>query len=136
MFRSLLAAGLAGLLSCPAFCEPQPCGRATCPALFHLSSSADSRTYALLLAAPEAGCPRVRYRVETASQVFLGHTPPLAPGEVAVVRLGAGFAEGVHVLHIAALGCATGPVLARRVTLRKASPDHGWRAAALLAGKV
>ena len=69
-------------------------------------------------------------RVEDAAAVFLGHTQPLAPGELGVVRMGEGFAAGEHELTIAAEGCYTRPAATRRVTLAKLSPDHGWRAVA------
>lgn len=81
-----------------------------------------------MLAAPEAGCRRVRFRV-VGDGVLLGQTPPLAPGELVVVRLGRGFPAGQVQLRIAAIGCDQPPAALRRVTLAKMSPDHGWRAA-------
>jgi hypothetical protein len=64
-----------------------------------------------------------------AGEVFLGHTPPLLPGELAVVRMGRGFPEGVNRVTVASVGCEAHPAATRRVVLAKASPDHGWRAA-------
>ncbi|NJS38872.1 MAG: hypothetical protein HC783_07465 [Rhodobacteraceae bacterium] len=74
----------------------------------------EATSYGILLAAPAKGCLRVRFRVETAAQGFLGHTPALRPGEVAVVRIGQGFTEGETMLRIVAEGCATLPALVRR----------------------
>jgi hypothetical protein len=105
-----------------------PSGR-SCAGLFTLLSVDEAKSYALLVVAPKTGCRRVRYRVETAAARFVGHTPPLAAGDAAVVRLGLGYATGTHLLRIAAEGCFLPPALVRRVTLRKPSPDHGWRAA-------
>jgi hypothetical protein len=123
-------AGLILLFASPVSADPPGCqGWRPCAHVFTLHSVAEGKTYALLVAAPITGCRRVRYRVETAGARFVGHTPPLAAGEVAVVRLGLGFAPGAHLLRIAAEGCALPPALTRRVTLRKPSPDHGWRAA-------
>jgi hypothetical protein len=98
-----------------------------------MASSSEERSYGLLIGAPDAGCRRVRYRVETSGQALLGRTPILAAGEVAVVRIGAGFRAGPHVLVVTGEGCSQAPGLSRRVTLRKTSPDHGWRAARVLA---
>ena len=128
MIRSAFLAGV--FLSLPAMsaADPAVCLRANCAHDFQLASVSASKSYGLLLAAPKYGCRKVRFRVETASQAFLGHTPPLAPGEVAVVRMGPGFAEGPHALIIAAEGCNAAPSIARRVTLAKLSPDHGARA--------
>jgi hypothetical protein len=94
-----------------------------------LTSGAETKNYGLLLAAPADGCRRVRYRVETPARVVLGRSPELSPGGMAVVRIGNGFAVGAHVLIVRGDGCTKAPGLARRVTLRKLSPDHGWRAA-------
>lgn len=99
-----------------------------CPTTVSLSSLSEQQSYGLLLAAPETGCRRVRFRVEEAG-VLLGQTPPLGPGELAVVRLGRGFPKGQVRLRIAAIGCDRPPAAMRRVTLAKMSPDHGWRAA-------
>ena len=112
-----------------AFSEHQTCSRATCPHEVRMASTAAEKSYGLLLGAPDAGCRRVRYRVETTGQVLLGRTPVLAAGEVAVVRIGNGFQAGAHTLIVTAEGCSQAPVLSRRVTLKKMSPDHGWRAA-------
>jgi hypothetical protein len=105
------------------------CDAKGCPTPFDLTSTSESRSYGVLIAAPDVGCRRVRFRVETKDAGFLGHTPPLAPGELGVVRVGRGFAAGEHPLTIASEGCETPPAATRRVTLAKLSPDHGWRAA-------
>jgi hypothetical protein len=115
-----------------AFSEHVTCSRATCPHKVGLASIAADKIYGLLLGAPEAGCRRVRYRIETTGQVLLGKTPALAAGEVAVVRIGNGFQIGSHTLIVTGEGCDKAPVLSRRVTLKKRSPDHGWRAALVL----
>jgi hypothetical protein len=107
--------------------DPQDCAGQGCTALFRLASTSDQRSYGILIAAPDTGCLRVRFRVEGAGRRFLGHTPPLGPGELAVVRMGHGFSPGDHSLVIAAEGCATRPAATRRVSLAKPSPDHGWR---------
>jgi hypothetical protein len=109
--------------------DPSPCLSKGCALEVRIASVAEAKVYGLLLAAPRTGCRRVRYRVETASLRLLGKTPALRAGEMAVVRIGAGYAEGEHTLFVSAEGCASVPQLSRRVTLRKASPDHGWRAA-------
>lgn len=128
----LLAAGLA-LFPLSLAADPIPdvaaCADAACPYTFSLRSLSDLGLYGLLIAAPDTGCKRVRFRIESEGGNFLGQTPPLAAGELAVVRFGQRFAEGDHALTIAADGCDTQPSAARQVTLRKTSPDHGWRAA-------
>ena len=128
MIRSAFLAGF--FLYFPAIspADPALCGQTNCPHDFQLVSVSAGKSYGLLLAAPKPGCWKVRFRVETAAHGFLGQTPPLAPGEVAVVRMGRGFAEGPHALSIAAEGCNVAPSVARRVTLAKQSPDHGARA--------
>ncbi len=113
--------------------QADPCPRSGCRQNFPLSSVSEATSYGILLAAPTKGCLRVRFRVETVAQGFLGHTPALHPGEVAVVRIGHGFTEGETMLRIVAEGCATLPALVRRVTLAKRSPDHGARSSAMAA---
>jgi hypothetical protein len=127
--KALLLVGMALCAASPVFTDTPPCGGAQCPQVFKLISVSEAKSYGLLLEAPAGDCRRVRYSIRTASARFLGHTPPLGPGEVAVVRMGRGFAEGDHDLTIAADGCAAQPMTTRRVTLAKTSPDHGWRAA-------
>lgn len=128
MSKSLVAAGLVLSLSCPPSAGTLPCGRIDCPTTVSLASVSEHRSYGLLLVAPETGCRRVRFRVEEAG-VMLGQTPPLDPGELAVVRLGRSFPPGEVRLQILAIGCDRPPAAMRRVTLAKLSPDHGWRAA-------
>jgi hypothetical protein len=128
--KALIVAGVALFATSPVFADTLPCRGERCPQVFTLISVSEAKSYALLLEAPAGDCRRVRYSIRTASARFLGHTPPLGPGEVAVVRMGRGFAEGDHDLTIAADGCSAQPLTTRRVTLAKTSPDHGWRAAA------
>lgn len=128
MKRMLAGVGLLLLSAGSAFSEPHRCTRATCPNEVRIASVADHKVYGLLLGAPDAGCRRVRYRVETEGRVLLGKTPVLGAGEIAVVRLGNGFHPGSHTLIVTAEGCGSAPRLSRSVTLAKASPDHGWRA--------
>ena len=125
----LFLAGLALVL--PASAQPvdDDCRLRGCPVAVSFASVSDSRSYGLLIAAPDSGCRHVRFRVEGAGEVFLGHTPPLLPGELAVVRLGRGFPEGVNQVTVASVGCDAHPAATRRVVLAKVSPDHGWRAA-------
>lgn len=129
MPRIFLLAGLCLAFSQSVGADTASCDGARCATLYNLTSTSETRSYALLIAAPETGCRRVRFRVEGEGETFLGHTPPLAPGELAVVRVGRGFASGQHRLTIASEGCQTAPAALRRVTLAKLSPDHGWRAA-------
>ena len=70
------------------FRTPSAATRSICPNAVRIASIADDKVYGLLLGAPDAGCRRVRYRVETEGRVLLGKTPALAAGEVAVVRIG------------------------------------------------
>lgn len=111
------------------FADPLACDRKACTQVFQLDSSSLTNSYGLLLAAPMQGCHRVRFRIETLAQTFLGQTPALSPGEVSLVRIGRGFSEGETTLTIVAEGCTAPPALVRRVTLAKRSPDHGARAA-------
>lgn len=128
MSKSLLLAGLFLALPAPLVAETDACGARHCRVAVVFASVSDSRSYGLLLAAPETGCRRVRFRVE-GDAGLLGQTPPLAPGELAVVRMGRGFPEGQNRVTVASIGCDAGPAATRRVTLAKLSPDHGWRAA-------
>lgn len=127
--KAIVLAGLGVCVACPAIATEPECKTVHCEHHFHLQSVSETKRYGLLLEAPASDCLKVRYRVLTDAAVFLGHTPPLSPGEIAVVRMGRGFVEGDHLLTIAAEGCAVRPGTARRVTLAKPSPDHGWRAA-------
>jgi hypothetical protein len=121
----------AGFLLLSAFSVgAEACPKGGCRQVYPLASVSAGKSYGLLIAAPLTGCTRVRFRVESLARRFLGHTPALAPGEVFVVRIGSGFAEGQTLLRIVAEGCATPPALVRRVTLAKQSPDHGARAGA------
>ncbi len=128
MTRAFQVAGLALALSCPASAKDDTCFQAGCPTAVSFQSISALRSYGLLIAAPESGCRHVRFRVQGVGAAFLGHTPPLGPGELAVVRLGPGFPAGENRLTIASVGCDAHPAAMRRVVLAKAGPDHGWRA--------
>ena len=123
------AFALAGLLLATPFpADSDVCGARGCPTAVLFASSSDSRSYGLLVAAPDSGCRRVRFRIEGAKARLLGQSPPQAPGELAVVRMGKGFPQGRNWVTIASVGCDTPPAAVRRVTLAKAGPDHSWRA--------
>lgn len=123
-----LLAGLA--LSSPAFPQPDEdsCHQQGCPVAVSFASVSDSRSYGLLIAAPDDGCRHMRFRVEREGAVLLGQTPTLSPGELAVVRLGRGFPAGMNRVTVASLGCDAPPAATRRVVFAKIAPDHGWRA--------
>jgi hypothetical protein len=127
--RMLAGVCLLWLSAGSVFAEPRTCHRAICPSLVPIASVAEHKVYGLLISAPKAGCRLVRYRIETEGLELLGRTPALAAGEVAVVRVGNGFQPGSHTMVVTAEGCTKSPGFFRQVTLRKASPDHGWRAA-------
>jgi hypothetical protein len=129
MKNTLAGVGLLVLFAGSVTSLPRTCHRAICIFTVRISSITEETVYGLLIGAPEVGCRLVRYQVETAGRELLGKTPVLAAGEMGVVRIGNGFQPGDHTLLVTAEGC-TGPLaLLRQVTLRKASPDHGWRAA-------
>jgi hypothetical protein len=128
MTRTLQAASLALALSFPASAKDENCFRTGCPTAVSFQSISALRSYGLLIAAPDSGCRHVRFRVQGDGATFLGHTPPLGPGDLAVVRLGRGFPAGENWLTIASVGCDAPPAATRRVVLAKAAPDHGWRA--------
>lgn len=129
MSKSLLLVGLVLAIPAALWADTERCVRKDCRVAVQFASVSDLRSYGLLIAAPEAGCRRVRFRVE-GNEGFLGQTPPLGPGELAVVRMGRGFPEGRNEVTIAAVGCKAAPAATRRVTLAKIGPDHGWRASA------
>lgn len=126
MTKAFLLAGLVLAASCPARAEDTTCHRRGCPVLVRFASVSDSRSYGLLIAAPDNGCHPVRFRVEGDGSL-LGQTPPLAPGELAVVRMGHGFPKGENQVTVASVGCDAHPAAWRRVVLAKQAPDHGWR---------
>lgn len=92
---------------------------------FVLTASSDLRSYGVWISAPAEGCRIVRYVVASAGRT-LGHSPPLRPGDGALIRIGRGFAMGDHVLDVTGIGCDDPPAEARRVLLGKSSPDHSW----------
>ncbi|MFN5998052.1 MAG: hypothetical protein ACK47C_05390 [Paracoccaceae bacterium] len=126
MTKAIPLAGLFLALSVPVLADTVAC-RSGCGTSYLLTSASETRSYGILIAAPDAGCRHVRFRVEDATATYLGRTPTMEPGELAVVRMGKGFAKGDHFLMIGAEGCDVRPAATRRVTLAKQSPDHGWR---------
>jgi hypothetical protein len=128
MTKPLLLAGLTLVLCGPVLARDVGCGRTACETSVSFQSISALRSYGLLIAAPDSGCRHVRFRVKT-GETLLGNTPPLAPGELAVVRLGHGFPEGENRVTVASVGCDAPPAATRRVVLAKIAPDHGWRAA-------
>lgn len=104
-------------------CDPRACATEV-----HFASTSEGRNYGLLVAAPDAGCRHVRFRVHGTNARVLGQSPPLAPGELAVVRMGRGFPQGQNWVTIASVGCGKPPSAIRRVILAKVGPDHSWRA--------
>lgn len=121
----LLAFGLA-VLPQTASAEPMM------PRDFPLTSVSDRARYGLLIASPDAvPCSAVQFIIRDGAGV-IGRTQALQAGEVQVVRIGQGFAAGEHALQIAASGCPVQSVAVRMVRLGKPSPDHGWRAAAMM----
>lgn len=127
MIRAFLLAGVVLAFPGSVMADEAGCLYRGCTTAVSFASVSDTRSYGLLLAAPETGCRHVRFRVEGQGS-FLGQTPPLGPGELAVVRLGHGFPEGENRVTVASVGCAVQPAAWRRVVLAKRSPDHGWRA--------
>ena len=125
------------LLTTLAFAEGAPCaGWGRCPAYQYsfLSTYAD-RSYGVLVTAPEKmPCSMVRFLVRRPGAGRLGLSEPLTSGQLAVLRVGRGFAPGNHHLMIEAVGCAMHPGIARPVLLNRASPDHSWRAGLILSG--
>jgi hypothetical protein len=104
-------------------CDPRACATEV-----PFASTSERRSYGLLVAAPDTGCRHVRFRIEDGNARVLGQSPPLAPGELAVVRMGRGFPQGRNLVTIASVGCDQPPAAIRRVILAKAGPDHSWRA--------
>jgi hypothetical protein len=104
-------------------CDPRACATEV-----RFASTSEGRSYGLLVAAPDTGCRHVRFRVHGTNARVLGQSPSLAPGELAVVRMGRGFPQGLNWVTIASVGCDMPPAAIRRVILAKAGPDHGWRA--------
>jgi hypothetical protein len=132
--KSLIAGfGLLYFTCGPAIADHHICPRQPCPTAVEIVSLNEGKVYGLLLSAPKTGCRRLRYRIETTGHDLLGLSPVLLPGEMAVVRIGSGYTVGFHKLLVWAEGCSPASIHARRVTLRKGSPDHGWRASVILA---
>lgn len=125
----LLLASL--VLAAPALAEDDAvgCAPAGCAMSVSFDSSSERHSYGLLLAAPMSGCLRVRFRVTHVHAGFLGQSPPLAPGQLAVVRLGRGFPQGENRVTVASVGCDAPPAETRRVILANTGPDHSWRSA-------
>ncbi|MFN7224339.1 MAG: hypothetical protein ACK4MS_09995 [Paracoccaceae bacterium] len=104
-------------------------GWAACPPYaYTLTSASPGRSYGVLVAlAQDAPCEVVRFRVRSDDRPNLGTTPPLVPGQLAVLRLGKGFDAGEHALLIESSGCAVHPSQTRRVILNRLGHDHSWR---------
>jgi hypothetical protein len=126
MTKAILLAGLILAISLPLGAEP--CKTRGCPTPVSFASVSDNRSYGLLIVAPDAGCRHVRFRVVDDRAEYLGQSPPLGPGELAVVRLGRGFPQGENLVMVASVGCNASPAVTRRVTFNKTGPDHEWRA--------
>ncbi len=110
-------------------CEGGLCGTVA----IRMTSVSTEARYGLLVTSPaDIACGTVRFIVSDPARGVVGTTRALRPGEVQVVRIGQGYAAGAHALQISASGCPVRPSAVRRVRLGKASPDHGWRAAAFL----
>lgn len=130
MLRALvLALGLGFGLPQGSGADPAP--QAEGLTLYFFVANVQTR-HALLLQAPRSlQCIMVRYRIEAADATYV--SAALGPGEVQILRLRGQLPKGQAALRVTPLGCAAPPVLARRVTLGRASPDHSWRAATTLA---
>lgn len=126
MTKAFLLAALALASACPLPAET--CQLRGCPTPISFASVSDNRSYGLLLAAPDVGCRHVRFRILDDHARYLGQSPPLKPGELAIVRLGRGFPKGENQVTVASVGCDTPPAASRRVTFNKSGPDHAWRA--------
>ena len=128
MTKAFLLAGLVLAFPGMLHADETRCHLKGCMMEVRFASVSDNRSYGILIAAPESGCRHVRFRIEGDGRV-LGQTPPLAPGELAVIRMGRGFPAGENQVTVASVGCDAQPAAWRRVVLAKLSPDHGWRAA-------
>ncbi|MGL5009141.1 MAG: hypothetical protein ACRC6I_04620 [Paracoccaceae bacterium] len=118
----------------PVYAGAPDCQTAACgPVAFTLSSVSSTARYGVLVqTAATPDCTTVQFVIADGAAGVVGQTMALQPGAVQVVRIGAGYAEGEHALRVTASGCQAQPAVLRRVTLGKRSPDHGWRAAAVL----
>lgn len=123
----LLLAGLALASPTLADTDARACAPPGCLTTVQFASTSDRRSYGLLVAAPESGCLRVRFRIQHDSAGILGQSPPLAPGELAVIRLGRGFPQGENRVTIVSIGCDAPPAETRRVILANNGHDHSWR---------
>lgn len=131
MTRLLIGAVLACLwCSFGAWAQGVVCREASCrDTLFLLTSTSDQRAYGMLMTLPlDAPCVAARMVVLDMDNRRLGESELLVPGEQGRVRLGRGFAQGVHPVRLVVSGCDTQPQQVRRIMLNKASPDHGSRA--------
>lgn len=120
-------------------CYPVAAQEARCAAtgcntyIYVLQSASDERAYGVLATLPaDAPCAAARFVVLDMANRHLGESGLLIPGEQGRVRLGQGFAAGGHPLRLHVSGCDARPALVRRITLNKASPDHGWRVAPIV----
>jgi hypothetical protein len=137
MTRFLIWAVLAQVSLCfGAFAQSKLCHETACrDDVFLLDSASILRAYGMLMTLPaDAPCAVARVVVMDMDDRRLGETDLLVPGEQGRVRLGYGFAAGVHPVRLVVSGCDATPQHVRRITLNKASPDHGWRAFTIAVG--
>jgi hypothetical protein len=109
----------------PVLCSPVLFSPALADTVFLMSSTSEQVRYGLLVMSDE-DCAQGRVTVQSGDAMWKSAT--LGPGEIAVVRMGNGFAVGAHALILNASGCIGVVHAARSVVLGKQSPDHGWRA--------
>ncbi len=136
MTRFLPEAVLACLMLCSgARAQNTYCNDATCqPDVYLLHSASDRRSYGMVMTLPaDAPCAVARVVVLNMDNRSLGETGLLVPGQSGRVRLGQGFEAGQHPVRLFVSGCDAAPVMVRRITFGKASPDHGWRGGVLRA---
>lgn len=95
--------------------------------LLRLSVGSFEKTYAVFIVTnPHSNCPFLRYRVVADGISVLSKA--LRPGQSQMVQLGRGLSPGAYDLQIQSVGCRAVLAQKRLVVMRKASPDHGWRA--------
>jgi hypothetical protein len=133
MTRFLIGAVLAFFSVCSAArAQGVACDDATCRSeVFVLHSASDANSYGMLATLPaDAPCAVARIVALDMQNRRFGETDLLVPGAQGRIRLGQGFDAGLHPVRLMVSGCIARPIAVRRITMNKASPDHGWRAAA------
>jgi hypothetical protein len=123
------------ILALVSLCYPVAAQEARCAAtgcntaIYIMRSASDSSVYGMLATLPaDAPCVVGRIVAVDMQDRHLGESGLLSPGEQGRIRLGHGFVAGLHPMRLFVSGCAAQPAQMRRITLNKASPDHGWRA--------